>query len=104
MKLTSQTTRSIGSGITARVRSTDVDALQHDDARIDPQLPGELTAPNIDGVDARRIQQHYDTTAESGNVSTRGFCPICGSPNLFKTTRVRRLPTVVSARNSLSRA
>jgi hypothetical protein len=30
--------------------------------------------------------RHYDTTAESGNVSTRGFCPICGSPILFKTS------------------
>jgi hypothetical protein len=30
--------------------------------------------------------RHYDTTAESGNVSTRGFCPICGSPMLFKTS------------------
>jgi hypothetical protein len=34
--------------------------------------------------------RHYDTTAESGNVSTRGFCPICGSPILFKTAA---LPT-----------
>ena len=35
--------------------------------------------------------RHYDTTAESGNVSTRGFCPICGSPILFKTSGVAGL-------------
>jgi hypothetical protein len=30
--------------------------------------------------------RHYDTTAESGNISTRSFCAICGSPVLFKTS------------------
>lgn len=32
--------------------------------------------------------RHYDTTAESGSIATRGFCPICGSPILFKTNAV----------------
>ena len=39
------------------------------------RLTGELT--------------YFETTAQSGNIATRGFCPTCGSPIVFKTTGYR---------------
>jgi hypothetical protein len=47
---------------------TGVQALVNDDARILPQFPGELTMPDIDGVDPRAAarQQHIGEAASRG--------------------------------------
>jgi len=47
---------------------TGVEALVHDNARILPQFPGELTMPDIDGVDPRAAarQQHIGEAASRG--------------------------------------
>jgi hypothetical protein len=40
---------------------------------------------------------HWDTVADSGNVKTRGFCPICGSPVYLTFAAMPDLFTVHAA-------
>ena len=68
MKLASQTIRSTGFRNHGSRQMSGVDALVHDDARILAQLPGELAAPDIDGVDpaGAASQQHIGKAAGRG--------------------------------------
>lgn len=39
-----------------------------------------LTFPSKAGVKLEGQAMHWDVVADSGNVKTRAFCPVCGSP------------------------
>ena len=50
-----------------------------------------------DAIDVRGDVRWYDSTADSGNAMTRGFCPACGTP-LF--TRGLDTPEITGVRVS----
>ena len=68
MKLASQVMMSTGSGICARRQMARVQPFVDDDARILPQLPGELAVADIDRIDPRGAarQQHVGEAAGRG--------------------------------------
>lgn len=56
-----------------------------------------LTFPNRQHVTLTGQAAHWDITADSGAVKTRGFCPTCGSPVYLTFAAMPQLFTVHAA-------
>ena len=56
-----------------------------------------LTFPGKAGVKLEGHAKHWDIVADSGNVKTRAFCPVCGSPVYLTFAAMPDLFTVHAA-------
>jgi hypothetical protein len=65
--------------------------------RAAPGTGPTLTFPGKRGVKLEGEAKHWDIVGDTGNVKTRAFCPICGSPVYMAFTAMPDLFTVHAA-------